>query len=384
MKNNSFIQFVFLIILSCLFLGSCSKNTPNSNLIEPVKSINWNAAADSMQVATYKAYLGTLGTYVINDSGNDGFQYWPNAHVLDVLVDAYERTNDVSYLPKMKSLIQGIRVKNGGTFENVFNDDMLWLGNSCVRAFEATKDLEYKDTAVFLWNEIIKSHSDLFGGGITWKKDTPKSKNAVSNGPAIILAIRLYHLDKDETYLNWAKSLYTWQKANLVDPESGLVWDNIQEINGQVQTNKDWIFTYNVGTWIGAGSRLYKITNEQKYLDDVIKTAKSTMVNSKLVTDGILRNEGQADGGLFKGILIRYFTELILLSELNNSDQKAFVEFLKFNAITFYKNGLSRPFFRAGPNWSSNPIGSVDLTTQLSGLMLIEAAAKLDEAKLFN
>tara|TARA_R110002051_G_scaffold324970_1_gene424887 strand:+ start:63001 stop:64155 length:1155 start_codon:yes stop_codon:yes gene_type:complete len=378
-------QISILGILITLFFVSCSKDKSISDEPPTEAGYNWAATADSMQLATYNSYLGTEGTFVQDNAGSTNFNYWPNAHVLHTLVDGYERTKDASYIPKMKSLLLGIKSKNGNTFSNVFNDDMLWLGNACVRAYLVTNDIDYKEAAEFLWEDIILSYSEVFGGGITWKKDTPNEKNAVSNGPAIILAMRLYDLDKEERYLNWAKDLYEWQKANLVDPQSGLVWDNIKITNGQVSTNKDWVFTYNVGTWIGAGLRLFQVTNEQVYLDDALKTAKSTMESTKLTTDGVMRNEGQGDGGLFKGILARYFTELALSKNINASDQELFVSYMQFNAVTLHDKGLIRPFMLAGPDWSKKPFGvTIDLTTQLSGLMLIEAAAKLDNANLFN
>ena len=346
----------------------------------------WAKTADSLQLATTNTYLGSNGTYIQNNTGNSTFHYWPNAHVLDVLVDGYLRTGNESYVPKMKALLQGIKIKNGNTYNNVFNDDMLWLANSSLRAYDATKDPEYKDAADFLWERIKLSWSDVFGGGITWKQDTPRQKNAVSNGPAVILAMRLYEIDKDPEDLEWAKKIYAWQKKNLVDPVSGLVWDNISEVNGVITTNKDWVFTYNMGTWIGSGLRLYKATNDQTYLDDAVKSGRSVLTSPKLVSEGILRDEGQGDGGLFKGTLVRYFTELIQHPTINATDKEKFADFLKFNAETFYKKGILRPAMLSGNNWKVAPASgaNVDLTTQLSGVMLIEAAAKLDKDGYFD
>lgn len=369
--------------------GACSNDDPVP-LREPVDEegqefvYTWEATADSMQTATYSTYLGSEGTFVQDNSGSTQFNYWPNAHALHVLVDGYVRTGDDSYVSKMKELLNGIKSKNGGTYQNVFNDDMLWLGNASVRAFIATDDPAYKETAEFLWNDVLASYSDVFGGGITWKKDTPMQKNAVSNGPAVVLAMRLYELDGNTEYLDRAKSLYEWQKNTLVDPVTGLVWDNISEENGVVTTNKDWVFTYNMGTWIGAGIRLYNATGEQVYLDDALKSARSLMTSPKLTTEGLLRDEGQGDGGLFKGILVRYFTELIQLSEITAEDRGAFVDFLRFNATTLYDEGLKRPEMLAGPNWKNAPTGTVDLTTQLSGVMLMEAAARLKKEGIFE
>lgn len=72
---------------------------------------------------------------------------------------------------------------NGGTYNNVFNDDMLWLGNSSMRAYVATGDEAYLNVAIELWDIIKTSWSDdIFGGGITWKQDTPYQKMLSQTG----------------------------------------------------------------------------------------------------------------------------------------------------------------------------------------------------------
>ena len=341
-------------------------------------SYDYAATADSMQNSTYSLYIAQDGTFNFNPGGSYG-SYWPNAHALHVYVDAYTRTGNGAYLDKMQKLLLGIKARNGGTYSNVFNDDMLWLGNACVRAYNATDDSEYLEVAEFLWDDVLESYSEVFGGGITWKKDTPNLKNAVSNGPTIVLATRLYNVTQDEKYLIWAKDLYEWQKANLVDPQTGLVWDHIELLEGTPTVKKDWIFTYNAGTWIGSGLRLFQITGETGYLTDALQTAKSAMNRSELTTDGILKSEGQGDGGLFKGVFVRYFTELIQEPAVSDGDKGNLVNFLKFNIETFYKKGLRRPDMLCGPNWKELPGDQTDLSTQLSGMMLIEAAALLQE-----
>lgn len=384
MKNKRTIKHLLLAGIGFMTLLSCSSDDPvplrDPSLVENKPEIDWNATADSIQTATYNSYIGSEGTFNYNiGSGNYG-QYWPNAHGLHILIDGYLRTGDQSYLSKMKDLLVGIESKNGGTYSNVFNDDMLWLGNACVRAYNATNDELYKDVAEFLWSDILLSYSEVLGGGITWKKDTPNLKNAVSNGPAITLAMRLYELDENPEYLDWAKKLYAWEKENLVDPQTELVWDNIKlEDNGDIVIQKDWIFTYNVGTWIGAGLRLYEATGEDQYLNNALRAGRSLMKSPELTTNGILRDEGQGDGGLFKGILIRYFTDLIMQAEVSEADREDFIDFFTYNAETFYNNGLSRPNMLSSSNWNSLPTEDTDLSTQLSGVMLIEAAAKLEK-----
>jgi len=382
MKNFLISNKLFAAGAGLLLLASCSEDDSVPLYDAKITNYTWEQTADSIQAATYTTFLGTNGTFVDNNAGGNTFHYWPNAHMLDVLNDGYLRTGNSTYVTRMKELLRGIKTNNRGTYNNDFNDDMIWLANSCLRAYESTNDQEYKDVARELWGIIKTSWSDdVFGGGITWKQDTPYQKNAVSNAPAAIIALQLYELDNSPEDLEWAVKIYAWQKQKLVDPVTGLVWDSISIREGQEFTQTDWVFTYNMGTWIGAGLKLYRATGDRTYLTDALRTARSATRTPQLLTDGLMKDEGQGDGGLFKGVLVRYMTELIMAPEINTGDRITFAKFMELNAKTAYRRGISRPTMTFGPNWKNAPqAGSTDLTTQLSGAMLIEAAALLHKA----
>lgn len=299
---------------------------------EEEEETDWIEVAEDLQQQTYTVYLTSEGTFRQDNEGNENFNYWWNAHMLDVLVDGYERTGDESYLPKMKALLEGIEVRNGGRYQNVFIDDMEWLGIACLRAYQLTDDEQYKEVADLLWEEIKGGWSDVHGGGITWKTDTPNLKNAISNAPAAILAMYFYEIEEDEEDLEWAQNIYAWLKDTLVDPNTGLVWDHIELINEEAVIKRDWIFTYTVGTYIGAANLLHQATGDQMYLNDANESANAVMNSGQLTKEGLLKDEGQGDGGLFKGILVRYLTQLTLNPELSESDQENYVDFLHFNA----------------------------------------------------
>lgn len=354
---------------------------PNTGATEKI-NYTWAATADSMQQVTYNTYLIAGGTFKQDNAGNNNFNYWWNAHALDVLVDGFLRTKDESYKPKMKALVEGIKAKNGGTYHNDFVDDMEWLGIASLRAFTATNDPFYKEVAVDVWNKIKTAWTPVHGGGLQWKLSEPNGKNACSNGPGAILAMKLYQIDKKAEDLKWAKDIFAWQKATLVDPVSGLVWDNINMNNGVpvVQKDKGWVFTYNLGTYIGAAVELYAATKESSYLFDATKTATTTIGDNAISPQGILKSENQGDGGLFKGIFVRYFTQLIQTPDLSENLRTNYIRFLKNNAETFYTKGIGRPSMFASPDWKNKPSSSTDLSTQLSGIMLLEAAATLKEA----
>ncbi len=375
--NKPFLLTVALLVFVTLF-SSCLKDDPYplyGKDERPAIIYNWKATADTLQEATYLAFLAGDGkTFKQNNSGNVTFHYWPNAHVLDVLTDGFLRTKNVSYSQRMKSLLTGIKEKNGGAYPNNFYDDMEWLALSSLRAYDVTKDQAFLDVATLLWTDIKTGLNSSQGGGIAWKKDQLEYKNTPANAPAIILACRLYKLQNKAEDLQLAKTLYAWLKTTLVDPNNGLVWDGINR-TGNGAIDKDWIFTYNQGVFVGAGFELYQVTKDKGYLADAMKTANTSINNAGIAPSGLLKSEGQGDGGLFKGILIRYFTLLSKEAELSENERKNLKNFIKFNAETLYTSGIAKPSFMIGPDWKTKPTGSTDLTTQLSGLMLIESMA---------
>jgi predicted alpha-1,6-mannanase (GH76 family) len=228
-----------------------------------------------------------------------------------------------------------------------------------------------------LWNDIKGGWDDTFGGGIYWNKDR-QNKNTPANAPASIIASRIYQLNRNGEDLDWAKKIYQWQKDNLVDPVSGLVWDGLDATG----TNKSWKFTYNQGVFIGAGIELYKITGDNTYLNDAVKTANNSMAGD-FSSNNIMKDEGGGDGGLFKGILVRYMMLLITDGNLSSTDAAKYISFLKLNAETLWLQGTSRPQILFNTNWITKAT-TTDLTTQLSGAMLIEAVARLKELNLIN
>lgn len=369
--------------LCVILLLACEKE--DDNIQKPTdddtENIDWSLAANSSVESLINNYWNSNQKYFNTDNNiNFTFQYWPQAHALDVLVDAYIRTDNVVYLNYFDKWFEGVKKKNGNTFYNEYYDDMEWNALALLRTYKVTNDVKYRDAAVQIWNYIVVGWNENAGGGITWKKGMEYSKNACSNGPACILAARLYQEFGDEQYKEWAVNIYNWLKSTLVNTQNGMVYDNINSTTGEI--NKNWIFTYNQGTYIGSAVELFKIFNEKAYLNDAVLAANYTI--SSLVENSILKSEGTGDGGLFKGIFVRYFTELIQQPRLDKSDKDKYIVFLKHNAETLWENGTLKPNILFGPNWRVKPSTKNGLTEQLSGAMLIEAAALLQREKIMN
>lgn len=372
----------FIICMACIaLLSSCEEDYNNVVISDDRYVIDWNASADSSTTSLITNFWNPGLNYFNYTVSGPEFHYWPQAHALDVLIDAYERTKNDSYKAYFDKWFTGVKAKNGGTFFNKFYDDMEWNALSLLRAYNATNDEKYKTTAIAVWQDIKTGWNDKGGGGIAWNKDELYSKNACSNGPACILAARLYQQFKNEEDKEWALKIYDWEKDVLFNPSNGAIYDNLNASTGVIS---DYISTYNQGTFIGSAVELYKITGEKTYLNDAVKAANYTI--NKLTANRILNTEGNQDLALFKGIFIRYFVQLIQTPGLDSATKQRFVLFLKYNANELWYKGTNKQFVVFKSDWKTAPyfLSETELNAQLSGCMLVEAAALLKNAGEFN
>jgi predicted alpha-1,6-mannanase (GH76 family) len=380
--------FFSALVFSLLLLAGCKKDyddgTNNPPPAPGQAAIDWDKAADSSTNALIEHFWYIPASYFTEKNNNTNFHYWPQAHGLDVLVDAYNRTGDAAYKALMDAWFEGVPVKNGGSFINEFYDDMEWNALAMLRAFEATGDEKYKDAVETVWADIKTGWNTTMGGGIAWRKAMPYYKNTPANAPAAILAARLYKKFNKADDLEWSKKIYTWLRQNLFNQSTGWVYDGMNS-NNDGQTNTTWKFTYNQGTFIGAGVELYTITNDQGYLNDALKAANFALTDNGITNfeDNLLRDEGGGDGGLFKGVFVRYLTQLILAPGMVSTDRERYASFLKHNAETLWNKGTDKSYLLYGSYWKTPPGSTTDLTIQLSGTTLIEAAALLKERDLF-
>jgi len=374
---------ILLVLLFAVSLSSCLKqNVDDSPALSggsTTGTYNWSTIADTAELSLDYFWSPSGKYYLSSNTASDWAQYWPQAHALDVLTDAYLRNPSTTIKSKMIDLLSGVQVKNGGSMNNYYYDDMEWMALACLRAYVVTNDSHFKDVTDVLWADIKNGWSSDLGGGIWWRKDDP-SKNTPSNMPAAILAARLYKIGGNSTDLQWAKKIYDWERATLYDPVTGLVYDNIDK-NGL--KNTDWKFTYNQGTFLGAALELYENTGSSAYLSDALQAADFTLNSGFLTSNGILKDEGGGDGGLFKGIFVRYFTRLIVDATFDPSKKSDYVNFLRANGESLWSKGMNKSNLLFGSAWDKAPGSSTDLTIQLSGIMLVEALAELKKGQLF-
>jgi predicted alpha-1,6-mannanase (GH76 family) len=362
-----------------------------SHRIEPVAEdfsgvdASWANLADRSTSDFVKAFWNTGEKHFNNSLSGDinRYDYWPEAHGIDVIIDAYLRTGDEKYKQIIYDFYEGVKKKNGNTFKNSFYDDMAWHGLAHLRAFEATDDSRYEESARDLWSWILEGWDDE-NGGIKWN-DQPESKPGVpSTGPATIIGVRrwLKYGDSEITdglnNLEWAKKMYEWMRETRYDPATGAVHDGAE--------NKTSVWTYNAGTFLGSAMELYNVTGEYRYLGDAIRTADWTLENLSLKTESnrILSDWAEQedhDVNLFKGVFIRYFTRLIMHPDLPSDKKEKYRRFIEYNAkalITYATTTDDKGTLIYNYGWYFKPKKTF-LRAQISGCTLIEALALLEK-----
>lgn len=338
---------------------------------------------------------GTSGIYWICDwavdeskRNEDWGGYWWQAHAIDNYIDAYNRTKKSSNLTKITKMVSGAIQRNGNTLINHFYDDMEWMALALLRGCDANTTLNrsYFNQVKTLFNDIVGGWSDVDGGGIHWNKNKTgdgKYKTSCSNAPAMILAARLYQHTQEQNYLDWALSIYEYMYSHNRFPD-GVIKDNATNEDHEVT------FSYNQGTWVGGLLELYKITGEEHYRQTATDLIDLLLFGKWYSPKGIMnerQNYNQDDGGMFKGIFVRYLTQWILSGKLDEERQFRYTKWLLEQARSAELAALNKTWFIINPYWTDqyNINNDVhDTSRQQTGLMLMESIDELRRAGILN
>lgn len=346
---------------------------------------SWSGLAEKSSSDFLKGYWN-YSTHHFNNSISgkiNPYDYWPEAHALDVIIDAYLRSGDNKYKQVIYDFYEGVKMKNGNTFKNSYYDDMAWHGLTHLRAFEVTGDTRYEKSDRDLWEWILEGW-DNEQGGIKWNDQPGAVPGIPSTGPSTIIAIRRWvKYGNTEVFgglndLQWAKRMYEWMREKRYDPATGTVHDG--------QTNYSLVSSYNAGTFLGSAMELYDLTKEIRYLEDAIKVADWTVENlsvkapnNKILADWAEQTDH--DFNLFKAIFIRYFTRLILNPDLPMEKKNKYIKYIEYNAkvlITYASTTSYNNILIYNYAWYFKPIDSF-LRGQISGCTLIESLALLEK-----
>ncbi len=376
MKKKYLLGFIPLLILASCGSDNTTVEFPNSIN----KAYNWDSIANVSTNSQITHFWDYTNHYFKGKSdGSDDWQgYWPQAHALDLMLDAYERDPSGYQKTVITDWYDGVKAKNNnGTFWNMFYDDMGWNAIATLRAYELTNDARYKTAAEQLWGWIKDGWSDnICGGGVSWVTYNMEFKNAPATCPAGIFAARMYEKFGNTEYLDFAKKCCSWVRNTLFNPSSGGVYDGITKTSsGDVLSTA--YYSYNQGIYIGLCMELYKITKESIYLNDSKLAADFCISHFVDSNTGVMSGTDNGDGGLFNGIFIRYFTQLILCDNLSSKYKKSYSTYINKCATVAWTKGCLTPDILFSNNWGIKPSLATYGNPNIAACTLIEAAALL-------
>lgn len=281
----------------------------------------------------------------VDEKGKKPFAFlWPYSGTLSMATAMLDATGDKKYkkmldervMPGLEQYFDDKRkpaayssyIISADPNAGRFYDDNDWIGLDFIDLYAITKNKKYLRKAETVWRFIEDGTDNRFGGGVYWSEEK-RSKNTCSSAPAAVFAVKLYEATGDKKYLETAKSIYDWTKANLQDKNDHLYYDNIHG-RGRVDTRK---FAYNSGQMMQAAALLYKITGKEAYLADAKNIAKSAY-------NYFFREFHPADGEPFRMlrsgstwfhcIMFRGFVELYGVDKAEKSYIEAFAKNLSY------------------------------------------------------
>ncbi len=311
-----------------------------------------------------------------------GWNYWWQAHLLDCVVDAAVRDPGTDRRALATRIARGIRFANAGRWTNSYYDDMAWLALALQRS-DLHLGTDNRRAIARLAATIHDGWSGAEGGGVPWRHGDV-FKNVPANGPAAILAVRTGDIPR-------AIETADWIDTRLRDPATGLIWDGLRPDPAGGTLFERTVYTYCQGVVLGADTELALAAPErERFVARVSRLVAA--VDTRLAAGGVLSGHAGGDSGLFGGILARYLA--LVADRLPGTDDAAELarrtarrlilasaEAAWNNAATVgEETGSAGPVF--GPDWSRPAVLPApgwpperDLSVQLSGWMLMEAAA---------
>lgn len=304
------------------------------------------------------------------------WNYWWQAQLLDCLVDAQGRDPTPEGAAEIAALLRGFRLRNGWRWINDYYDDIAWLGLAVERA-RLEADVPDPGALPVIAARLRSGWTDHAGGGIWWRRGDD-FKNVPANGPAAILLARLALRD-ERSDLQRAKATVEWIEENLVDPETGVVYDGLHvNADGSVWKVERAVYTYCHGVYLGACVELAEQDGSPVWARRAVRTVSVVADRMTRATEfgPVVRGQGGGDGGMFAGILVRYLARaaLVLPDERAALSAAAMVYASADAAWANRTESKGAPVF--GEEWTT-PNPSTELSVQLSAWTALEAAALL-------
>ncbi|KAI6244757.1 putative mannan endo-1,6-alpha-mannosidase [Erysiphe necator] len=260
-------------------------------------------------------------------------------------------------------------------FLNGFYDDEGWWALGWIQAYDVTKNSQYLQTAVDIFNDMNNATTTPCNGGIWWDRDKTYV-NAIANelylSVASHLANRAQGSDRQK-YRQIAIKQWNWFNASGMINKDFNINDGL---TADCKNNNGTVWSYNQGVILGGLVELSKATSDSSYLRPAqgIALAGIKKLSDK---DGVLHDPCEpncgTDGTQFKGIFMR---NLLALQKIAPNGK--ILSFITMNAASVWKNNRNTDN-QFGINWAGPFIGPANASTQSSAMDAIVSASSIQK-----
>lgn len=365
---------------------------------------DWNAVADSSTTAfIHNFWNEERGFFNIHSDGWHGEtnNYWPQAHAMDVVIAAYNRTGDKKYSDMFDKWYEGIKTQCWSNRKDQFwvplYDDNAWVSISMMKIYNITKDAKYLEAARYLHEDMMANGWDNDNiGGLSWGAPGTSyygdSRAICTNGPACVLAFMLYEATGEEKYAENGLKIYEFCRNYVLDPGTGRVLNGINRKTLLSEGEDSREYSYTHGTVMAGAYHAYKYTGNPVYLKDARRIAYYvTNVACADKATGALFCENKTwrwddssgDTTLFRAVLFPYLADIIEAPELEDMWRDKFFKSINITAVLTWTTGVLDKSDYSLIMYNSNmtkgvAVGEVGyLNPNTTGASCMEARARL-------
>lgn len=257
---------------------------------DSIKSVLSTIAYDMMTFYNGNQTGETPGILPGPCASDQCYYWWEAGAMWGSLINYWQYTGDTSYNPTvMQSLLYQVGPDYNFNPPNQSSDmgvdDQAFWAFSAMEAAEA--NFPNPPSGQPSWLELAQAvfnfqmglwDTQTCGGGFRWQVYSFNTgynlKNTISNGGNFLLATRLARFTGNQTYADWAETVWDWiSSSRLFETENNIlyVWDNVNaDDNCTSVTNYVW--TYNYGVLLYGAANMYNITNGDAVWQQRIQT----------------------------------------------------------------------------------------------------------------
>lgn len=299
---------------------------------------------------------------------------WWQAQMVECLLDAQQRSPAAERARVIAALVRGIRLRNRGLWVTRRLADTAWLAVAVQRAGGLGGHVG-RSAERAAGQAFYRGWSEDGGGGLWWRAGASSGlKPAHVNAPAAIMMARADQVD-------FAASILDWMADTLVDPGSGLVRAGIAiGSDGEVLDVDPTVHAGAQGAFLAACLELARRDDHPRWGDRAIALVDAVQLRFAN-GHGSLPGAGGGDGGLQAGLLGRYLADAASRrGELEAAAGRLVLGCAEQAWLGRYET-TGGPVFSV--DWAvpaarpGRRVPESDLSVQLGGWMLMEAAARL-------